>query len=75
MKSNWMPTYKPADYEYTYDVDSTSRSAPKAQPQAYCDNTECVYRNRYVRNLGVRKNVEKGVDWCPDCGYALYWKV
>lgn len=76
MNNKLVSHYRLADYEYSHNVDSSSRSAPRSQPHAYCDSVECSARKGVrVRNLGLVKKVKKDVDWCPHCGHALIWKA
>lgn len=76
MNNKLVSHYKLADYEYSYSLDSSRRFAPRPQPAAYCDSQPCSIRTgERRRNLGLKINCEKQVDWCPFCGHALIWKV
>jgi hypothetical protein len=37
---------------------------------SYCSSEICVGKP----TGRVRKDVDRDVEWCPDCGYALFWK-
>lgn len=42
---------------------------------AYCTSKQCdkgLKRDRYA--AGIVKDVDSKVDFCPDCGSALFWK-
>lgn len=40
-----------------------------------CTSDECRLKNKLNKtDIGVVKNVNKTIDFCPDCEYALFWR-
>lgn len=77
MKNKVEPVYKAIEFDYGFEV---SRSAARSQPIALCTGDGCRSKKRSGRGntgkrseVGVRKDVTKNTDWCPDCGDALFW--
>lgn len=46
--------------------------------RAVCTSDECrTDKKKVIKSLtgpGVVKEVKKTVNWCPDCGDALFWE-
>lgn len=68
------------------DYGTLASASPRKPPTSWCTSYNCCtysklvkYRNtfveRNVRRVEMRKVVPKGTSNCPDCGFALIWKV
>lgn len=71
------------NHEYAYLDASPSefKAKPKGILLAFCTSQFCskkekikdAKRNYTVYKHGALKQVDKSVDYCPDCNHALFW--
>jgi hypothetical protein len=51
--------------------------APRYRYRAICTSNECRLKFKSETNrteVGIVKSVGKAIDWCPECGDALFWE-
>lgn len=60
-----------------YDTETRLSEVMNLKPivtyAAHCSSVAC--NNGEPKGYGKRKNVERKIIDCPDCGSALYWKM
>lgn len=63
-------------YSVNLDEYYATDKAPeiKGELQAWCNSNVCRKPTKTINaHYGTRKFVERHIDWCPECGSALFW--